>query len=347
MKILNYILKMRVLLVDRTEKKEKNDFSFKYFCYQLVILFFCLYTIYKSCSIKLEKLETEKNYKYFFCFSSMGKMENIYVNELVDYYRNIGVDKFIFGDNNDKDSERLSDVLKKEIDEGLVDILDFTGRKKHQTDFFKDSYEMYKDKCRWISFYDFDEFLELKEGNKSTTVQKYFTEEKFVNCDVILINWVIFNDNGLVFYDNRLVTERFTNGLFNSSVNRFVKSIIRGNIKSNPWDTDQTSHRPNHHLKTCLYNGQRAKTFNDVLKPPRVDKIYLKHYVTKTVEEYIVNKIKRGYTSMYIDKEKWVNNFFMYNKVTKEKLEFIENKLNMSFPKYHYIYNETNHTSTN
>ena len=125
---------------------------------------------------------------------------NNYVNELVDYYKNIGVDKFILGDNNDKDSERLADVLKKEIDEGLVDILDFTGRRKHQTDFFKDSYEMYKDKCRWISFYDFDEFLELKEENKPTTVQKYFTEEKFGNCDVILINWVVFGDNDLLFF---------------------------------------------------------------------------------------------------------------------------------------------------
>ena len=264
-------------------------------------------------------------------------MENNYVKELVDYYKNIGVDKFILGDNNDKDSERLSDVLQKEIDEGLVDILDFTGRRKHQTDFFKDSYEMYKNKCRWISFYDFDEFLELKEGN---TVQSYFTEEKFKNCDVILINWLVFNDNNLVKYEDRPVTERFTKALYKSRDNVFVKSIIKGNIKHSPWDTDQTSHRPNHHLKTCLYNGQRAKTFNDVLKPPRIDEIYLKHYVTKTVEEYILKKYKRGYTSRFIDENLWVDNFFGFNKVTKEKVEFIEKTLNMTFPKYHYIFDK-------
>ena len=169
---------MFVLLLDKTEKQKETDFSFRNVFYQSLILLFCLLIIYKSCSIKLEKLEIEKNYKYFFCFSSIGKLENNYVNELVDYYRNIGVDKFILGDNNDKDSERLADVLKKEIDEGLVDILDFTGRRKHQTDFFKDSYEMYKDKCRWISFYDFDEFLEIKEGNKFLTFPTYFTVNK-------------------------------------------------------------------------------------------------------------------------------------------------------------------------
>ena len=326
---------MYALLMENMEKNKDNEISIKKFFFKVGEIFLLLLIVYRSCTIKLEKIEIEKNYKYFFCFSSIGKLENNYVNELVDYYKNIGVDKFILGDNNDKDSERLSDVLQKEIEEGLVDILDFTGRRKHQTDFFKDSYEMYKDKCRWISFFDFDEFLELKEGN---TVQSYFTEEKFKNCDVILINWVVYNDNNLLRYDSRPITERFTRALYKSKKNVFVKSIIKGNIRYNPWDTDQTSHRPNHHLRTCLYNGQRAKTFNDVLKPPRIDDTYLKHYITKTVEEYLLKKYKRGYTSRFNDENLWVDNFFAINKVTKEKVEFIEKTLNMTFPKYHYVF---------
>ena len=341
MKILNNILKILIIDNAENEKEKDNEISIKCVLCKISALFLLFLIIYKSCSIKSEKLEIEKNYKYFFCFSSMGKLENKYVKELVDYYKNIGVNKFILGDNNDKDSERLSDVLQKEIDEGLVDIMDFTGQRKHQTDFFKDSYEMYKEKCRWISFYDFDEFLELKEGNKSLTVQSYFTEEKFENCDVILINWLVFSDNNLLKYENKPVTERFTKALYESKVNIFVKSIIKGNIRYNPWDTDQTSHRPNHHMKTCLYNGQRAKTFNDVLKPPRLDNIYIKHYVTKTVEEYVLNKFKRGYTSRFIDHELWVDNFFEYNSVTKEKLEYFEKTLNKTFPKYHYVFEET------
>ena len=78
---------------------------------------------------------------------------------------------------------------------------------------------MYKEKCRWISFYDFDEFLEIKGGDKQLTVQSYFSNEKFDNCDVILINWLVFGDNGLLKYDNRLVTERFTNPLYNHTDN--------------------------------------------------------------------------------------------------------------------------------
>ena len=94
-------------------------------------------------------------------------------------------------------------------------------------------------------------------------------------------------------------------------------------------------------MKTCLYNGERAKTFNDVYRPPKIDVAHIKHYVTKTVEEYILNKHKRGYTSRFIDHELWVDNFFSFNKVTKEKVKFIEKTLNKSFPKYDYIFNET------
>ena len=79
------------------DNKEKDkDISIKKVFFKICELFLLLLIIYRACSIKLEKIEIEKNYKYFFCFSSMGKFENNYVNELVEYYKNIGVEKFIF-----------------------------------------------------------------------------------------------------------------------------------------------------------------------------------------------------------------------------------------------------------
>ena len=329
------------ILIDKSEidyYKDEKTISMKELSYKSVIIFILLFISYKSCSIQLENIEIEKNYKYFFCFSSIGKLENLYVREMVGYYKNLGVEKFILGDNNDKNTEKLSDVLKKDIEEGLVDILDYIGRHKHQTDFFKDSYELYKDQCRWISFYDFDEFLEIKDDNKQLTIQQYFSDKKFQKCDVILINWVVYGDNDLLLYEEGPITKRFTKGSFNASDNRFVKSIIKGNIKYNPWDTDQTSHRPHHHKYTCSYDGERIKTFNDVIKPPKIKNVYLKHYATKTVEEFITNKFKRGYTSVYRPKSEWVDNFFKINKVTQEKIKYLEEKLNMTFPQYHYIF---------
>ena len=305
---------------------------------KLLITILYIYFIIKSKYIKLNKLEKEKNYKYFFCFTSMGKLENKYVNELIDYYKKIGVDKFYIADNNDNYSEKLSDILKKYILDGLVDIIDITGIKKDQSQLFGEVYEKHKTECRWMSFYDFDEYLEFKQTNNNINIQNYFSQSIFEKCNVILINWIIYNDNDIIKYDNSSLNERFTNPLYNSEANKFVKSIIKGNLNWNPWVYDQTSHRPKHQLRTCDSNGNRIKTFNDVIIPPILDNVYLKHFATKTIEEYI-EKIKRGHPSQILLLKKWIDNFFNLNKITEEKVKLIENKLNISLDKYHYILN--------
>ena len=56
------------------------------------------------------------------------------------------------------------------------------------------------------------------------------------------------------------------------------------------------------------------------------DNVYIKHFATKTIEEYIV-KIIRGHPSQTLLLNKWIDNFFRLNKITEEKI-----KLTM----YHY-----------
>ena len=305
---------------------------------KILIYIFYLYIIIKSKYIKINNLENEKKYKYYFCFTSMGKFENKYANELIDYYKNLGINKFFIADNNDKYTEKLYNILKDNLLEGFVDIIDITGIKKDQTEYFGEIYEKHKSECKWMLFYDFDEYLEIKNDNKNMTLRNYFSEKKFEKCNVILINWLIYNDNDIVNYDNRSLNKRFTQPLYNSESNRFVKSIIKGNLNWNPWSYDQTSHRPKHQLRTCDSNGNRVKTYNDVIKPPRLNKIYIKHFVTKTAEEFI-EKIKRGHPSQTLLLKNWIDNFFKMNNVTKEKVKLFENKLNLTFPKYHYIFN--------
>ena len=53
----------------------------------------------------------KSNFEYFFCFCALGKKENLYSRQLISYYLNLGVEKFVFGDNNDPNTEKLSDVL--------------------------------------------------------------------------------------------------------------------------------------------------------------------------------------------------------------------------------------------
>ena len=303
-----------------------------------IFVIFCIYIIYKSIKIKNIQIEKDKFYPYFFCYAAMGKGENRYAREVLEYYKKLGVDKFIFADNNDKNSEKFSDIFQKEISDGLIEIIDIRGKIKNQMELYADLYEIYNSKCRWMSFYDFDEFLEIKKNNKTLTIKDYLSAPNFQKCDVIINNWLSYNDNELIKYDKRPVLKRFTKPLYNSISNRFIKSIVKGNIRFNPWSNSVSCHRPQHKLRTCDSYGNRAKTFNDVLWPPQLDFAYIKHYLTKSTEEY-AERSKKGHPfgeSIFYDER--VYNYFLHNIVTEEKVRFFEKIFNQTFPKYHYVF---------
>ena len=126
--------------------------------------------------------------------------------------------------------------------------------------------------------------------------------------------------------------------MYKSESNKFVKTIIKGNLNWNPWSYVQTSHIPKHQLRTCDSNGNRVRTFNDVIILPIIDNVYIKNFATKTIDKYIL-KIIRGHPSQTLLLNKSINNFFKLNKVTEEKIKLIENKLNITLNQYHYNFN--------
>lgn len=88
----------------------KDYYDCKYiinFIIKFLILFIYIFINFSTKFIKLKKIQKEQKYKYFFCFTSMGKLENKYVKELINYYKEIGVDKFYLADNNDNSYEKL------------------------------------------------------------------------------------------------------------------------------------------------------------------------------------------------------------------------------------------------
>ena len=94
-------------------KKLKNLFNINLKFFVKFLFMFCLlFFLVKNNLKKLMKLSNKKKDNYFACFSGMGKLENRYVRELIEYYLNLGVEKFILGDNNDPNTEKLSDVIQ-------------------------------------------------------------------------------------------------------------------------------------------------------------------------------------------------------------------------------------------
>ena len=65
--------------------------------------------------------------------------------------------------------------------------------------------------------------------------------------------------------------------------------------------------------------------------PPVLEYGYIKHFTTKTAEEFCEKIIKGHPTKTHLIPEQRVKLFFEYNKFSEEKLKVFEKKFNRSF----------------
>lgn len=256
---------------------------------------------------------------------AIGRQENLYAREFVEHYKNLGFSKIIIMDNNYDGEEHFEDVLQDHINQGFVIIEDYRGKTKCQMNGYTEMYKKYGNEYDWIAFLDFDEFLILP-NHKSISD---FLENKS-NFEVVLVNWLCMTDNNLVRYDPRPLMERFTQPMdimkpvqYNFPDNCHIKSIVKGHLPcvrfiSNP-------HIPTNQLKCCNADGMMVNS--SPWQQINYNNAYLKHFTTKTIEEWLTRKMKVGtpdrdpsqFLPFYKDR------FFKINKITQEKLDFIQN----------------------
>ena len=66
------------------------------------------------------------NGKVLFC--CIAKLENLYIREFVEYYKNLGFDNICLYDNNDEDGEHFEDVINDYITSGFVILKNVRGK---------------------------------------------------------------------------------------------------------------------------------------------------------------------------------------------------------------------------
>mgnify|MGYP002627278146 CR=1 FL=1 len=299
---------------------------------KVLLILFDIFLIFKDiCFNGSEEPNTNIN----ICLCTIGKKENLYAKEYVEHYKKIGYNHLYIYDNNDINDEKFEDVLQKEVSENFVTIIDLRGydRAKGAPQFvaYRDCYEKNKNKCDWLSFFDFDEFLEVKEKK----VQNFFSDKIFNKCDNIKINWLMYSDNDLIHYENKSIQERFTIPLVADPSNYAIKSTVRGNLRYNYWKDVWNPHTSEVKYVACNSFGQiiASNAYHNI--PPIFDKAYIKHYATKTLEEYFM-KMRRGYpdyTVYYNDNtlKQYFDYFFKRNKITQEKLDYIKKEFNYTY----------------
>ena len=136
-----------------------------------------------------------------------GRLENRYAVEWVEYYKQLGIDHIYIADNNYDEEEHFEDVLQQYLDEQFITILNYRNIEKVQKVAYTEIYNQISKDYDWICIFDFDEFLTF---TKDKNIKEYLSRDCFKYKDQILINWLSYTDNNLIYDDGRPCLERFT-----------------------------------------------------------------------------------------------------------------------------------------
>ena len=256
------------------------------------------------------------------------KMENLYLRDFVEYYKNLGITQIILYDNNDENGEYPQQVIGDYIDSGYVIYVDARGKYRYQLEAYTECYNTRKNDYDWIGFFDIDEFVDLYEDS---TIQEFLSKKKFSTASSVFLYWVQFGDSGLLHYDKRPVYERFTEHL-DQTQNRantfkiFIKGKKRISVKfvdANAVAYDNYSNEPFIIVDAAgneigPYEGYTHWCY---------DCAALNHYQTLTIDEFLTRRFGRR---AYADKASSFNEdvvmgiFWQLNEKTEEKERIIK-----------------------
>lgn len=256
----------------------------------------------------------------------IARLEGKYIREFIEHYKSLGFSNVIVCDNDhDNDGEDLASIIQDYVDDGFVIIEDYHNKVKAQMQAYTATYAKYKNDYDWLFFCDVDEYLELV-NHKS--VSDFLADKEDFQC--VMVNWLCYGDNDQIYADySKPIQERFTTPLpidlkvqYSFPENMHIKSFIKGGIDgvlfySNP-------HNTNTNLKCCNASGMQVN--NMPWQPIDYRQAYLKHYVTKSLQEWVENKMRRGtgdrdYNTFV---QTYKARYFMYNQLTQPKLDYLK-----------------------
>ena len=258
------------------------------------------------------------------------KGEYKYLREFIEYHLNLGFDRIIIADNNDIDGEKYDELLADYIKDLKVVILDFRGKQGQQKLFYNNLKNLGID-YEWCAFIDTDEFITFSEIGKKifgNNIKNFLHSRDYVKA--YKLNWLLYGDNGNIFYEDKPVIERFPEPLdkrvtfhYKFAENSHCKSILRCDVPVHFTDNPHGINKCNDYF-TPKGTPVEGGAFNFNLE---YDILYVRHYYTKSLEEWCKNKLGRSYAdylrSSAVDYYP-LKDYFIYNEYTPEKAKWLE-----------------------
>lgn len=268
--------------------------------------------------------------KVYLC--ALAKNEHLYINEWVNHYLKLGVDKIFIFDNDNKDAPYIGDYIDKEC-LPKIRIINARGvhRPKMQHDFYTNFYNIQKDNFDWCIFCDVDEFLVGIDN-----IKDFLRQEKFRTFEQIRIKWKLFGDDNLITRDTskpvlgafkRVITSSLNNDLITKgTLENQGKAIVRGHMKD-IWVRSPhfAIHKPNRLLRSCLPNGKECYSCVQITEDYSKETVFFNHYMTKSLSEFINQKLDRG-DAIFSERQIKLNYYWRINKKTNKKIEYLRQK---------------------
>lgn len=281
-----------------------------------IIYIILLYFFYNSPNIILLKDFHKGNIKI--CLCTMGKEENLYAKEFIEYYIKLGFDHLFIYDNNSPNTEKIIEVLENKYINQVTIYESLKMNITNQPQAFTHCYYNNGNNFDWLLMIDMDEFLYIVDN----TLKNYLSRKIFRKCDFIKYYWVLPTDNNLVHYDPRPLFERFKGPFKKSSI---YKTMVKGNISNLTYNIHSVKYfLPNKSFCDNEGNYITSKFIpfkND--KDININKAYLLHFRFKSTEEFI-KKLKRGYNAGFDEQKKvTISWYFWLNRITLEKINYI------------------------
>lgn len=295
-------------------KKEDKDFIYdreqyigiNFFIKRIKIIFYDIFVKIALFFYNIEKKKEKRKKRFYVSICSIFKNEAKYFEEWLEYHVMIGVEHFYLYNNFSEDDYHK--ILEKYIKNGLVTLVEWPVP-QGQVTAYMDCFQKNKSESQWICFLDLDEFICLYE---KTDIKEWL--KKYEKYPSIVVYWKMFGSTGKIKREKRLVIEEFyvswekiTNigKVFYNTNYELLKHNIHS-VKSVIKIFGLTIKvRPINEFKKFIKGDMNRKTKNKKFT------IQINHYVTKTYDEYIKNKMIKG-DVFYKDYQKTSEYFYRH-----------------------------------
>ena len=267
--------------------------------------------------------------KVYVC--AIAKNEHLYINEWVAHYVKLGVDKIYIYDNDDKGTPDIYKSIDRKYSKYLVFV---NVRGQHfsniQGTIYTQFYQMHKDMFDWCLFCDIDEFLTGVDNIKVFLNRPYIR-----NTYQVRVKWKLFGDDNLIERDmSKGVMETFKQEIkvaYTRDLKRQcdlpnqAKSIVKGHLSGIEFVSVHFASTSKYKqlLPSILPNGKVCKSGVALKESYDGIPIFLNHYMTKSLSEFVKQKLNRT-DAVFGDRHLKLNYYWRINKKTKAKQKYLK-----------------------